>query len=193
MDERTVLRFDELNRMFAELDALKVRLTSGGLSREDAREMFEDALLDAYVEGFSFAAYFLGEDDLATDSDKVWDTLEKKYQGVGIREKFDQHFDAGEMGELANLIDSEYHRSFEKGGYDAAAATRSKTGRSVLKVWDATLDDRTRTSHEILNGTKVGLDEYFVADDGDRGLYPGDFETAAQNANCRCDIHYEYG
>ena len=193
MDEqRTVLGFDELNRMFAELDALKVRLTSGGLNKEDAREMFEDALLDAYVEGFAFAAYFLGEDDLATDPDKVWDTLEKTYGGVSIREKFDQHFDAGEMGELANLIDSEYHRSMEKGGWDAADSAEQKTGRSVVKVWDATLDDRTRPSHEILNGTRVGLRDYFVADDGDRGLYPGDFETAQQNANCRCVIHYEY-
>ena len=191
MNERTVLGFDQLNRMFAELDTLKLRLSSGGLGKEYAREMFEDALLDAYVEGFAFAAYFLGE-DLSTDPDKITETIEKRYNGVPIQEKFDQYYEAGDAARLADLVDSEYHRSYEKGGYDAASAARSKTGRNILKVWDATLDNRTRLSHEILNGTKVGLDEYFVADDGDQGLYPGDFATAEQNANCRCVIHYEY-
>lgn len=183
--ERTILLFDELN-------VLKTQITAGGMTRADAKEMFEDALLEAYLEGFEAAAYILGEDDLRTDPDKVWATLEKSYQGVNIRRKFEEHFDSGNMAELANLIDSEYHRSMEKGGWDAADAAQTATGRKVVKVWDATLDDRTRLSHEILNGTKVPLEEYFVADDGDRGLYPGDFETAEQNANCRCVIHYEY-
>ena len=183
--ERAVLLFDELNIM-------KTRIQVGGMSKADAKEMFEDALLDAYMEGFEAAAYILGEDDLRTDPDKVTDTLEKTYGGVGILQKFEDYFDSGDAAALANLIDSEYHRSYEKGGYDAATEARRVRGRGVVKVWDATLDDRTRLSHDILNGTKVGLDEYFVADDGDRGLYPGGFETAEQNANCRCVIHYEY-
>lgn len=188
MDEvrqRTVLLFDELN-------ILKTRIISGGMGSADAKEMFEDALLDAYMEGFEAAAYLLGEDDLRTDPDKVTDTLEKRYDGVGILQKFVDYFEAGDAERLANLIDSEYHRSMEKGGYDAAEAAESVRGRDVVKIWDATLDDRTRLSHEILDGTRVPLREYFVADDGDRGLYPGDFETAEQNANCRCVIHYEY-
>ena len=196
MDETrggTVLQFDELNRLFDQLAELKIRITSGGMSKSDAREMFEDALLDAYVEGFAFAAYYLGEDDLKTDPDKVWATLEKEYGGVGIRQKFDEYYESADIARLNDLIDSEYHRSMEKGGWDAADSAEQKTGRSVVKVWDATMDDKTRLSHEILNGTRVALHDYFVADDGDRGLYPGDFETAEQNANCRCVIHYEYG
>lgn len=188
MDEvrkRTILLFDELN-------TLKTRLVLGGMPKSEAKEMFEDALLDAYMEGFEAAAYILGEDALRTDADKVTDTLGKTYNGVGILEKFDAYYDSDDPGRIADLVDSEYHRSYEKGGYDAATSASAKTGRKVLKVWDATLDDRTRISHEILNGTKVGLDEYFVADDGDMGLYPGGFETAEQNANCRCVIHYEY-
>lgn len=192
MDEREQLRFDELNVLFGELEILKTRITAGGLSKAEAKEMFDDALLDAYMEGFAAAAYLLGEDDLPTDADRVTETLEKQYDGVSIGRKFDEHFDAGNAGELANLVDSEFHRSYEKGGYDAASAAQTASGRRVVKVWDATLDDRTRVSHEILNGTRVGLDEYFVADSGDRGLYPGGFETAEQNANCRCVIHYEY-
>lgn len=183
--ERTVLLFDELN-------ILKTRITIGGMSKADAKEMFEDALLDAYMEGFEAAAYFLGEDDLRTDPDKVSDTLEKRYDGVGILQKFEAYYDSGDSANLANLIDSEYHRSMEKGGWDAAESAESASGRRVVKVWDATLDDRTRLSHEILHGTRVGLHDYFMADSGDRGLYPGDFETAEQNANCRCVVFYEY-
>jgi hypothetical protein len=189
MDEvrqRTILLFDELN-------VLKTRLTIGGMSKADAREMFEDALLDAYMEGFEAAAYLLGEDSLTTDPDKVTDTLEKEYDCVGILQKFEDYFDAGDSANLANLIDSEYHRSMEKGGFDAAEAAESVRGRDVVKVWDATLDDRTRYTHEVLNGTRVGLHEYFTSESGDRGLYPGGFTTAEENANCRCVIHYEYG
>lgn len=184
--ERTQLLFDELNIM-------KTRITVGGMSKADAKEMFEDALLDAYMEGFEAAAYILGEDDLRTDPDKVTDTLEKAYGGVGILQKFEEYFDSGDAVRLADLIDSEYHRSMEKGRFDAAEAASSARGLGVVKVWDAILDDRTRFTHDELDGTRVGLDEYFVSSSGDRGLYPGDFETAEENANCRCMIHYEYG
>lgn len=189
MDEvrqRAILLFDELN-------VLKTRLTIGGMSKADAKEMFEDALLDAYMEGFEAAAYLLGEDSLTTDPDKVTDTLEKEYKGVGILQKFEDYFDAGDSANLANLIDSEYHRSLEKGRFDAAEAAGKTRDRGVVKVWDAILDERTRLTHDELDGTRVGLEDYFVSSSGDRGLYPGDFETAEENANCRCMIHYEYG
>ena len=183
--ERAVLLFDELN-------ILKTRFVSGGMTKADAKEMFEDALLEAYMEGYAAAAYILGEDDLRTDPDKVTETLEKEYNGVPIQKKFEDYWDNGEQGRLADLIDSEYHRSYEKGGYDAATEVTATTGRKVVKVWDATLDDRTRFSHDVLNASRVPLDEYFVSISGDRGKYPGDFETAEENANCRCVIHYEY-
>lgn len=183
--ERAVLLFDELN-------ILKTRFASGGMTKEDAKEMFEDALLDAYMEGFAAAAYILGEDDLRSDPDKATDTLEKEYNGVPILTKFEEYLDTDQQGRLADLIDSEYHRSYEKGSFDAAEQTQTVTGRKVVKVWDATLDDRTRFSHDVLNASRVPLDEYFVSVSGDRGRYPGDFETAEENANCRCVIHYEY-
>lgn len=183
--ERTQLLFDELN-------ILKTRITVGGMSKADAKEMFEDALLDAYMEGFEAAAYLLGEDALTTDPDKVTDTLEKEYDGVGILQKFEEYFDSGDSAKLANLIDSEYHRSMEKGGFDAAEEASSVRGREVVKVWDAILDERTRLTHDELDGARVGLREYFVSSSGDRALYPGDFETAEENANCRCVIRYDY-
>jgi hypothetical protein len=61
---------------------------------------------------------------------------------------------------------------------------------SVVKVWDATLDSRTRPDHVAANGQEVdGVNGVFVLADGSRMLYPGDTSlgaSAGQTINCRC-------
>lgn len=58
-------------------------------------------------------------------------------------------------------------------------------GIKVKKVWMATLDNRTRDSHALLDGEKVDYDEPFS-----NGLmYPGDPQGAAYEVwNCRCSL-----
>lgn len=58
-------------------------------------------------------------------------------------------------------------------------------GIKVKKVWVATLDNRTRDSHALLDGEKVDYDEPFS-----NGLmYPGDPQGAAYEVwNCRCTL-----
>lgn len=59
----------------------------------------------------------------------------------------------------------------------------------VMKVWAATIDDRTRESHIAADGQKIGLDAYFNVD-GESIERPGD--GSPENAiNCRCVMTYE--
>lgn len=61
---------------------------------------------------------------------------------------------------------------------------------SIVKVWDATLDSRTRPDHAAAHGQEVdGVNGAFVLADGSRLLYPGDTSlgaSAGQTINCRC-------
>jgi len=62
-------------------------------------------------------------------------------------------------------------------------------GIKVKKTWLATLDSRTRDSHQKLDGETVGVDDKFS-----NGLmYPGDPNGAgAEVWNCRCTLIYDY-
>lgn len=55
----------------------------------------------------------------------------------------------------------------------------------ATKTWDATLDDKTRTTHRQLNGRTVAWDEYFWTVNG-AALYPGGFGIPEEDINCRC-------
>ena len=63
----------------------------------------------------------------------------------------------------------------------------SDIGVEVRKQWRATLDNRTRHSHAMLDGKDVALDELF-----DNGLkYPRDPNgTPEEVCNCRCRLRY---
>lgn len=58
-------------------------------------------------------------------------------------------------------------------------------GVKIVKVWSATLDDRTRDSHAFLDGVSVKLEEEFP-----NGLmYPSDMSGSAEEVwNCRCEL-----
>ena len=62
------------------------------------------------------------------------------------------------------------------------------------KVWDATMDARTRRDHRTMDGTSVGIDEPFSFPGGGRAMYPGDGDLGApedQIIQCRCTVRYD--
>ena len=79
---------------------------------------------------------------------------------------------------------TEGHRIQCQAGMDAMTAAKKK-GADVVKQWDATLDGRTRESHQAVDGEIRELDKPFS-----NGLnYPGDPSGgAAEVVNCRCAI-----
>lgn len=79
---------------------------------------------------------------------------------------------------------TEGHRIQCSATMDACELAKER-GADVVKQWDATLDDRTRESHQAVDGEIRELDEKFS-----NGLrYPGDpAGGAAEVVNCRCAL-----
>lgn len=88
-------------------------------------------------------------------------------------------------GALANALRvarTESLRAMNAGHYAAAQYAASTQEGDTYKQWVATLDGRTRDAHAGLDGKKVLIDQPFPGG----AMYPGDFASVAQNANCRC-------
>lgn len=80
------------------------------------------------------------------------------------------------------IVRTEGHRITETAAYHAQQKAKNR-GADIVKIWDATLDGRTRPSHAKVDGEIRELDEKFS-----NGLkFPGDPSgAAAEVINCRC-------
>ena len=177
---RYLLKLDEINAL-AEGFVLEFET----VPEPEARRQFDDILLDMYVEGFAAAAYMLGEDGafdgMLTDR-KRSEITGKKYDGESIEEKFRKHYDAEDAAEIEDLVNSEAHRCYSLGVFDKTEAA------GALVTWRTVGDDRVRETHWDIDGVSVPAGGYFYTFDGDRARFPGDFQKAENNANCRCYV-----
>lgn len=77
------------------------------------------------------------------------------------------------------------------GRIDTMKRTAEK-GVKVKKRWLATLDRRTRHSHQMLDGQEQDIDRPFMSIFG-KIMYPGDPEAEPGDVwNCRCTLEYVY-
>ena len=58
----------------------------------------------------------------------------------------------------------------------------------VTKTWGTMLDESVRETHSYLESVSVPLEEEFFTFDGDHAPYPGLFQKAENNVNCRCFV-----
>lgn len=90
------------------------------------------------------------------------------------------------LSDAVRVIRTETHRNMTQGhlaAYDAA----TDAGVKMEKMWVATMDERTRVSHAILDGQVADADGYFHVG-GDKAQGPGLFGDPAQDINCRCVV-----
>ena len=87
--------------------------------------------------------------------------------------------------EILRIIDTEAHRDYNTGVYDAAKTSGKK---GIRKKWHTMLDDRVRDPHSYMEGLTVGLDDRFYTYTGDSTLYPGGFGVPDLDINCRCVV-----
>ena len=100
--------------------------------------------------------------------------LSKDIQGVFETDKFKaDRIARTEASRTANL------------GHDALRQDAINQGLNIQKMWIATLDERTRSSHARLDGVKKDQDEDFEID-GDTAPFPGQFSKVSLNISCRC-------
>lgn len=85
---------------------------------------------------------------------------------------------------------TEGHRVRNLGKLDSAKRAE-ELGIDMVKVWDATLDMRTRPAHRKLDGKKVGVNENFVSKNGGVGPAPGSLNHPRDDINCRCIFRLE--
>ncbi|MES1921855.1 hypothetical protein MHBO_003390, partial [Bonamia ostreae] len=87
---------------------------------------------------------------------------------------------------------TETHRVTNQARQDSYEHAEDK-GLNFLKVWVASLDERTRSSHRALDGKKVKPNENFTSPvTGASGPGPGMMGTAADDINCRCRTITEF-
>ncbi|MFT4415314.1 phage minor head protein [Fredinandcohnia humi] len=81
---------------------------------------------------------------------------------------------------------TEGHRAQVQGRLDSAA--KASKHAELKKIWDGTLDSRTRKAHRKLDGTVVDYNGVFVSIAGGKGVAPGLMFSAADDINCRCSV-----
>lgn len=94
----------------------------------------------------------------------------------------------GDAGKAIRIVRTESTRIYNAAQYDSILHAESQ-GLQMTKTWISSRDDRTRESHEELDGVTIPVDEPFVID-GDEGMFPGDFSEARNVINCRCAVQY---
>jgi len=147
-------------------------------------EDIENDLISAYISGQKDARKQLGLDDEAFDIDllDLDHALNLVIDGRTWVERIREGSDIG------LVLDTEKHRMYNTGVYDSA-----KGRQDVWKTWHTMEDDRVRDTHYYIDGMTVPLEANFYTFDGDYGRFPGDFQTAENNCNCRCHITLRQG
>lgn len=93
-----------------------------------------------------------------------------------------KHSTGVNMNKTMRIARTEGHRVSQEATYNAQLKAIER-GADVVKVWDSTLDGRTRDSHRKIDGETVAVTEKF----SNGLLYPGHPDgIASEVINCRC-------
>jgi hypothetical protein len=76
-------------------------------------------------------------------------------------------------------------------GFDHSQEAASRAGVDVERIWDATLDGKTRPSHQALDQTPAGKEGFWTFPGGVRTKGPAMSGVASEDINCRCAIRVQ--
>ena len=170
--------FDELNVLFEKIE-----------KKEKAKDDIIDFLIDAYFEGFISVRELLGF-DYEIKTENLVENLKWEYEGITIEQKITDYLEQQNYDDLKRLVDSEIHRSYNKGANDYVVEVEENEGITLKKTWVTMGDEKVRDTHAYLEGITIDSNAHFVTFDGDMALFPGAFTKAQNNANCRCILIY---
>lgn len=92
---------------------------------------------------------------------------------------------SGQLAKALRIVRTEGTRLLNAGAY-AQSLELEQQGIPAQKMWDASLDTRTRPEHGAADGQTVDIDKFFIVG-GERLMFPGDSRGSAGNIiNCRC-------
>jgi len=109
----------------------------------------------------------------------------ESYSKMAQRIREAVNFDASKARAVAR---TESHRVQVEGRRKSAEQAAKHI--QMKKMWDATLDTRTRPAHRHLDGTIKPLSGTFKSLSGGVGLQPGMMMNPKDDINCRCSLIY---
>lgn len=182
--KKYLLQFDELNALIS----FRIRKLSEESPEKKAEIIIQDLLsllIIAYQDGVISASSLL-KANLKPDTGKMHSAIFAQIDGKNFQDRVREHVANGHDGKLLDLAESEFHRVFNTGMYDSAESV----GAEITKTWRTVGDEKVRDTHSYLENMTIPIDEKFYTYDGDSARFPGDFENAGNNANCRCILEY---
>lgn len=187
---RAELLFDQLNILRDQIQPVMSELQADGtVKKRYDPDMCVDAVLDLLIMAYMYGDFDFNEQTNAAqtvDVDTMYVSIYRDIAGENFAERVRKYADEGDIEGILRVAETETTRDYNTGANDAAVAS----GLNLRKTWVTMRDDRVRDTHEPLYGVTVGMDERFYAIDGDSARFPGDFEKASNNCNCRCAIVY---
>lgn len=183
---RSILPFDEINRLTLQVrewfaDGKKLPKDREGLY--DIIDMMLDLYLLAYAQANEVTNANLGAEWTPT-VDEVMKVVNAEVAGKTWKERVEEYFaDGGTVDDIVRIAETETHRIANTAALDTAKMVGAKK-----KTWVTMLDDKVRETHDYLEGVTVGIDDEFIAYDGDKASAPGQFSLASNNVNCRCEL-----
>jgi len=180
MANNVLFEWDELNLIRKEARTLWSGKPPNRKQREDFCDWLEFVLCHVYAWGWQGVEDVLGKINVMWNGDL--ETVNLEIDGQTFRDRI---LDEDTAEEILRVIDTEAHRDYNAGAYNAAKASGIP---GLRKRWNTRLDDRVRDQHSYMEGMTVGLDDYFYTYTGDTTLYPGGFGVPELDVNCRCSI-----
>ena len=178
-----LFEWDELNLIREEARRL---MSLPKEKRKEARDTFCDylefVLCLVYAYGWKDAEEIVGIVPFKDGLDDKAVNLDIDHKT--FRDRVDEQIEDGDEAGMLRIIDTESHRDYNTGVYDAAV----ESGTSPMKRWSTMLDNNVRDTHQFLEGITVGLDDYFYSPSGAMAKYPGGFGDPTEDCNCRCYI-----
>lgn len=127
-------------------------------------------------------------------SEVVWKIQQEVTQGLvkgetyGTMSKRLKETFEGDAAKSMRVVRTEGHRVAEAAKHDSAEHA-TKNGVIMKKEWNSSQDERVRSSHKHLDGTKLPIDEDFQGKHGS-GPAPGQLGHPAEDIHCRCFSTY---
>lgn len=98
-------------------------------------------------------------------------------------------------GKILRIVRTEGHRVQSAGSllaYDKAQSAADRLGLKTVKVWVATLDNRTRDSHQQMDGKEANEEGVFTFPSGATTEAPGLSGVAEEDIHCRCTTMMQF-
>mgnify|MGYP003124915961 CR=1 FL=1 len=179
-------------RLFTEDTAKQFDEKSGAVSLELKRATWEELFLAYVLEHGGAQAKITAETTRSDIQDALTSSLEAP-DGVNERQLVRNILSVrGISAFRADVIArTETHNAAMYASQNSAKQIMAETGRRRKKKWVAALDERTRTSHAVMNSRPaIDIDHAFLVG-GAKMQRPGDPAGGASNVvNCRCTLIY---